>query len=66
MSRRTSALTSPAITMARASWGPVSATQDTKARAVKKVLARRFQLAFCFDCRYIITWMEEIQNRTGT
>lgn len=36
MSQPTSALMSPAITMAHASWAPVSATQDTKARAVKK------------------------------
>lgn len=66
MSRRTSASMSPAVTTARASWGPVSATQDTKARAVKKVFARCVQLAFCFDCRCIIAWMEAIRNRAGT
>lgn len=39
MSPRTSASTSPATTTARASWGPASATQDTRARAVKKWIA---------------------------
>lgn len=45
-SQPTSASMSPAVTMGRASWGPASATQGTRARAVKKVFARYIQLAF--------------------
>lgn len=38
-SRPTSASMSPAVTTGRASWGPASATQGTRARAVKKWIA---------------------------
>lgn len=46
MFQQTSALMYPAIIMARASWGPVSAIQGTRGRAAKKVFASYIQLAF--------------------